>query len=317
MDNLGKYVLAINENRNMTKAAKELGISQPALSSSLNSIEKKLGYQIFDRKKSPLEPTGEGKVYIDYLKKILVLEADLDKKIGDIQAGLGRNLTIGAPATYVESILLDAVARFNTLDADCRVKVVESTVPELIKKSRDNQVDLFISTSNSLPDNFTLEHVVQEKIYLCIPKNWEINTELTEYVVDYKKNKIDSKEPNLKTKPIPISLLKDQQFIFLEEEQPLQVGINNFFEKNMISPKSCMEVDQVKTALRLAIAGCGICFASSSVLNNCQELDKLCVYSLDDQAFVREVYVAYSENNYLSESAKQFMEVLKEMNRSV
>ena len=45
----GKYVLCIYKEGNMSRAAKKLGISQPALSMAIGNLEKKLGYKIFDK----------------------------------------------------------------------------------------------------------------------------------------------------------------------------------------------------------------------------------------------------------------------------
>ena len=64
-----EYIICIHECGNMTKAAKKLGISQPALSSGLSNIEKKLGFKIFDRKRTPLQLTREGEIYFEYLYK--------------------------------------------------------------------------------------------------------------------------------------------------------------------------------------------------------------------------------------------------------
>jgi len=58
-----KYVICILEEGNLTRAAKKLGVSQPALSIALSNLEKKLGYKIFDKSTSPFRLTEEGKIY--------------------------------------------------------------------------------------------------------------------------------------------------------------------------------------------------------------------------------------------------------------
>ena len=44
-----EYILAVAEEKNMTKAAAKLFVTQPALSISINRLEKQLGFKIFDR----------------------------------------------------------------------------------------------------------------------------------------------------------------------------------------------------------------------------------------------------------------------------
>ena len=63
------YVVKINERQNITKAASDLYISQSALSQNLQAAEKELGTLLFDRTRSPLQPTDAGKIFIDWAKR--------------------------------------------------------------------------------------------------------------------------------------------------------------------------------------------------------------------------------------------------------
>lgn len=65
-----EYILAVAEEKNMTKAAAKLFVTQPALSISINRLEKQLGFKIFDRTKSPIELTSEGSLYIQEIRRI-------------------------------------------------------------------------------------------------------------------------------------------------------------------------------------------------------------------------------------------------------
>lgn len=57
--------LAIAREQSITKAAESLFISQPAASSILKKLEAEIGYHIFHRKKSGMQPTDEGKVFLE------------------------------------------------------------------------------------------------------------------------------------------------------------------------------------------------------------------------------------------------------------
>jgi len=313
MDTFDRYVLSINENHSLTKTAKEFGISQPALSSALNTIEKKLGYHLFNRKKTPIETTKEGEIYVEHLKKILVLEHDLKKRIEDMQSLMKSTLTIGAPGTYVDSILLGAVGKFIDQNTDCNIKIIESTVPELIKKTKNNEVDLFVSTSAALPEGFEVEHINQENIFICIPEKWEINKSISKYQIKYNSFGGDVLKDN-NCKILPINYLEGLSLIFLNKEQPLQVELNRYFSEQKFEATSIVEVDQVRTALQLAISGVGVCFASSSVLDITSELEKVCIYRLDRNVFQRDIYVAYSKEHYMSENAKKILDIIQNSN---
>lgn len=64
------YVLALAEERNLTRAAKKTFISQPALTNYINRLESQLGVKLFDRTVSPIQITRAGALYIERMKKI-------------------------------------------------------------------------------------------------------------------------------------------------------------------------------------------------------------------------------------------------------
>lgn len=68
------YVLALAEERNLTRAAKKTFISQPALTNYINKLESQLGVKLFDRTVSPIQITRAGALYIERMKKIQMAE---------------------------------------------------------------------------------------------------------------------------------------------------------------------------------------------------------------------------------------------------
>ena len=63
-------VLSIAREKSITKAAQAMIISQPTASNMLKSLEKEVGYRIFQRTKGKVMPTEEGKVFLEQAVKI-------------------------------------------------------------------------------------------------------------------------------------------------------------------------------------------------------------------------------------------------------
>lgn len=81
-----EYVCALAENGTITAAAKELFISQPALSIYINNLEKSLGVRLFERVGKQFILTYAGEQYVEKAKLILQLSHELDEKLKDITA---------------------------------------------------------------------------------------------------------------------------------------------------------------------------------------------------------------------------------------
>ena len=66
-----QYIIAIANTGSLSLAARQIGVSQPALSKYLNKLEQELGLTLFTREKKKLRPTEAGRVYINGACKIL------------------------------------------------------------------------------------------------------------------------------------------------------------------------------------------------------------------------------------------------------
>lgn len=71
-----KYILKIVEFRSISEAAKNIYISQPALSNSVNDLEKELGIEIFSRNKKGISLTNDGAEFLSYARQV-VEQSDL------------------------------------------------------------------------------------------------------------------------------------------------------------------------------------------------------------------------------------------------
>lgn len=79
------YLEILCEERNVTKAAKRLFITQPTLTVFLNTLERNLGFKLFDRTKNPIALTKSGKLYMEQMRKLLYEEDKLVETIRQME----------------------------------------------------------------------------------------------------------------------------------------------------------------------------------------------------------------------------------------
>lgn len=299
-----RYIMCVHKVGSLTQAAKDLGISQPALSSAVRNMENHLGFKIFDRKNSPLLLTEEGKVYIEYLRKQQLLVRDYQREIADIRNKQRGKLVIGAPSAYAERILANGVFKLRKEQPIYDVMIKNAQVSVLLEWIKNGEIDCFISTSEDLPKELTCVKVKKETIYLCIPESWEINKQLENYRVQL----------NQTGKTMNYSVLNNMEFIFLEKTQPLQERMDQFLEENSVLPRCHLRVDQVSLGISLATKGLGICFASEEALTE-DVLRHICLYTLPDNISQRNIYVAYDKEKYVSQTCLQLIEILQNIEK--
>lgn len=299
-----RYILCVYEQGNLTRAAKAIGISQPALSAAISNVEKRIGFKIFDKRKQPFVLTKEGEIYLDYLQKQQLLVDDYKKRIEELYDDEKGKVVIGGPTVYTESLIADAAAELHKTYPRYEIAIKNASVPELIKMVKKGEVDCFIGTSDNLPEGFEISEVKEETIYLCIPKKWSVNQKLEKYRTRLGED----------GECFDYTILNNLGFIFMESNQPLQIEIEKFIEENKLSVQKVLSVNQASVAVRMTALGTGISFAPEEALINSKYLENICLYRPSDIISKRKIYVVYDQERYMTCVCKRLIEILHDMN---
>lgn len=105
------YVLMLAQEKNMTKAAEKLYISQPTLTKYINRLEEELGVRLFDRSVQPIQVTRAGITFIEEMKKIQNRELMLKAKLLEMSREKS-TIRVGVAPVRGEYILPSAICRF-------------------------------------------------------------------------------------------------------------------------------------------------------------------------------------------------------------
>ena len=100
-----------------TKAAKALGISQPAVSQNISELEKVIGTPLFERSASKVSLTSQGTVLLNFAKKILGSYNDIDA----VFMADGSTVTIYADKTAKDYILPEIADMLQTANSNINI----------------------------------------------------------------------------------------------------------------------------------------------------------------------------------------------------
>ena len=295
-----KYIKAIAEMRSISAAAESLSISQPALSSHLKKLEGEVGAVLFDRSRQPLELTEAGKAYLRYLDRQAALDKELHQSIADIEGLSTGALTIGGATFFNVAYIPKAIAAFAKAFPGVDIEIVDGNVPHLTSEALKGKLDLFITPVPDEPDRFVYEELLQEKVFLAVPAEWEINKELQGETItgeEFRK-------------------LTDWPFILLRKDQNIGQMMEQLFTKYNCRPKKTLRVEQTMTSLALTMSGVGVSLITENSIrtSGLAKLPKL--YLADQEICTRSMYVAYPRNKYLSRAAAEFIKALKAANQT-
>ncbi len=146
-----RYMLAVAEHRNFTRASEALHVSQPALSQQIKQLEETLGVQLFDRTGRTVRPTDMGSVYIEYARRSLVdLEAGRHA-ILDVRDLSHGELRLAMTPTFTEYLVAPLVERFSAKYPGITLSVCEMTLDNIELALSDDRVDLGIDLPTYAP----------------------------------------------------------------------------------------------------------------------------------------------------------------------
>lgn len=135
-----EYVIAVDENKNFSRAAKELNISQPSLSAQIQKVEHELDIIIFDRSQKPILTTQKGQDVIEQAKVILREH----KKLYDIKNDSGElsgNFHLAVIPSLASNVLPLFVESFSSKYPKVNLRISEYKTEDMVKALYDDQLD--------------------------------------------------------------------------------------------------------------------------------------------------------------------------------
>lgn len=138
-----EYILALDDARNVTHAAKKLGVSQGTLSNFLINHERDMDFQIFLRRHNTLIPTPNGKLYIDALQQMMSIKQHAYQRIHMLSGGMQETIRIGVSPSRGLNHLTDAYTEFVKLHPTVKLEVIEEYAQRLKEMIKDGEIDMF------------------------------------------------------------------------------------------------------------------------------------------------------------------------------
>ena len=266
-----RILKAVATEKNFTKAAEVLYLSQPSLSKQVKTLEKNLDILLINRENNKISLTENGKVFLQYSERILALCEESCRALIDLKNGDRGNLTVGASQTIGTYLMPRVLALFAQNYPQIDLKVQVNSTRLIANNVLNREIDIAVvggEIPNELRKNLTIKHFVEDELSLIISKS----------------------HPFAKKKKINKENLYYLNFITLNSNSTIQKFIDNILVQNGIETKQLKIVMQfssiegIKTAVSL---GLGAAFVSSSAIENEIELKTIEILNIENIKITR------------------------------
>lgn len=244
--------LELYYTKNYHTAARNLFVTQPALTQQIQRIEAELGVQIFNRSGKTVSVTREGEAVIAAFQSMQHSFSQLEARIADAKALRRSHLCIGVPPIRALQFLPELLPAFRRRYPYIELSVQESSSLELIEDLKRGAVDLGFMIFEEAARGMDFTPLVQEERFLIT---------MNGSACDQK-----CRENTILKHPLDIEILKDEPFILLPKASNSRRQAELVFQRFSIHPPVIFDAQTAELAIALAAQGMGSSIATGIAL---------------------------------------------------
>lgn len=162
------YILAVDRCRNFAQAARECFVTQPTLSMQIHKLEDYLQIQVFDRTKTPVEPTPMGKKVLEYARKVMQHSQALEELSRSLRGEVAGEYILAVIPTLAPYILPLFVGEFTRKYPQVELKIFEYQTDEIIRYLKEGKIDGAILATPLEVKDLKEEHIFLEPFQLFL-----------------------------------------------------------------------------------------------------------------------------------------------------
>ncbi len=152
-----RYLLAVAEHGSFVRAATALHLSQPALSRSIQALERHLGAAMFERTGSGTVPTDVGRLTVERARDLVRMADELDRSAHGRRAIETGHVAAGGGPYPMETVLARAAAAFSARHPHVSLHLPVRNWDDLLRQLRSRDLDFFLGEMSTLAGEPELE----------------------------------------------------------------------------------------------------------------------------------------------------------------
>lgn len=278
------YIVAKNEN--ITRASKELLISEPAVSKSIKNLEGYLGAPLFTRTKKGVNLTTEGITLYEYISKGIEYFKSGEAKFNELINLESGTIRIGINTTLTKEFLMPYLETFHKLYPNINIEIRTNLTSELKSMLKDGLIDMHILnlTNEETKNDFNI--IKCKTITDCFVSNKPI------------KEKISIKE------------LNNYPLILQDKNSNTRKFLDDFANKYEITLKPKIEIGSYYLVSEFSRIGLGIGYVTKNYIKNNLDNKELFIVPIKEKIPSREIGILLNKNTTPNFSTKELIKII-------
>ncbi|MBE6537916.1 MAG: LysR family transcriptional regulator [Ruminococcaceae bacterium] len=291
-----KTLLAVVEQGSFTKAAKQLSLTQPAISHHINALEEELERKIFIRGKSDLKLTPDGEIIVKYAKRMNSINDKLISVLSNPGHALS-NVRIGITHTSESNLITEVLAKYSRKSYGASITIITDTISNLYNMLENYELDLAIVDGK--PSGKGLRSLMLDTDYLvCVLAN---------------------ENPLAKKEMVTLKELKKEKMILRLPSSATRMQFEAQLERideNISDFDVIIEVDNIATIKDLIRKNLGVSILAKSACMDEVSKNKITVLPIENLSMIRETNIVYHKDFDNNDILEKIMKIYRDTKRT-
>src|ERR1700735_3474250 len=231
-----RYVCAIADTGNFSRAAERCQIAQPSLSQQVLKLEEELGTKLFDRLGRSIRLTEAGRAFIPRARAILDQMEAARSSAADQNTDLRGSVAVGVIPTVAPYLMPSYAAGFAKRYPDAKLRIVEETTSVLVEGLRDLSIDVAILALPLRHKDLELFPIRTEPLFAVLKRDHQ----------------------NASAKSLTLKDLRGESFVMLRDGHCFRDLSIRACTHARITPNIAFESGQFSSLLGMVAAGVGV-----------------------------------------------------------
>lgn len=296
------YIQTIVKLGSLSRAAKDLYLSQPSLSQFIQRLEAEEQLQLIEKRAGAYVLTAAGDVYCRQLQRVLAEIEEIDSQLDAYRKEARGKLLVGASSFRSSTLLLQILPEFQAAFPASEIAIIEGSTKQLVSYAAEGICDFAFALNNYNFGELNRLHLFDESIWLvcggCRGEQIQVNLSTKGDWQDQHK--------------INFADVLNEPFIIMSEGQGLRSNFEELCHRSQRRPQVILETQSTLSALHLASKGVGVALLPDSLVRDCQQQGIL-AWPLADTLPARQVIVVYAKQLELTPIRRGFLELCQKL----
>lgn len=272
--------------KSFSRCAEKLGVTQPAISAQIRSLETEVGARLFDREGGKITLTAAGRLFEPFAEHCLQCYSHILAGVSELYQSPRGELSVSSSEAASLYLLPSVFAHFRQQYNRVHLSIVRSERSRTIEAVISREVDFGIVSLPVQDTRLEVHSIHKDEVVLVAPPNHPLATRSVvklDVILQY-----------------PLLMMKHGR---------LREKINHFFHIHDVRPRIAMELESSELLKRLILAGTGIGFLPQTNVQGDEAAGQLKTLKVEGMRVQRELALIYRKDKTLTRAAHAFLEV--------